>query len=110
MSHLKAPQYLRPLKPNAISWTFVISDGELSRAFLAAHVVSPLASMKAIVVQSLTFPVITFLIQAAGGGLSISKNITTAEAGGRIFLAGIAAQMASFLLFTSLWAMFAVRA
>lgn len=54
--------------------------------------------------------VITFLIQAAGGGLSISKQVKTAEAGGNIFLAGIAAQMASFLLFSSLWAMFAIRA
>ncbi|CAD6568828.1 MAG: hypothetical protein TREMPRED_004789 [Tremellales sp. Tagirdzhanova-0007] len=78
--YLDAPQYLRPLKPKAISWTFVISD------------------------------VITFLIQAAGGGLSISTNPTTAKIGGRVFLAGIAAQMASFLLFSSLWAMFAFRA
>lgn len=55
-------------------------------------------------------PVLTFLIQAAGGGLSISDNISTAQAGGHIFLAGIAAQMASFLLFTLLWFMFAFRA
>jgi len=53
---------------------------------------------------------LTFLIQAAGGGLSISDNISTAQAGGHIFLAGIAAQMASFLLFTLLWFMFAFRA
>jgi hypothetical protein len=77
--HLDGARYLRPLKPNLISWTFVISD------------------------------VITFLIQAAGGGLSISKTISTAEAGGHIFLAGIAIQMASFLVFSVLWAIFAYR-
>mgnify|MGYP002718831278 CR=1 FL=1 len=54
--------------------------------------------------------VVTFLIQAAGGGLSISDNLKTAQAGGNIFLAGIAAQMASFVLFSILWAMFAIRA
>jgi hypothetical protein len=77
--HLDGARYLRPLKPNLISWTFVISD------------------------------VITFLIQAAGGGLSISKTISTAQAGGHIFLAGIAIQMASFLVFSVLWAIFAYR-
>ncbi|KAK1926730.1 putative integral to membrane protein [Papiliotrema laurentii] len=80
VQHLNAPQYLRPLKPAAVSWTFIISD------------------------------VVTFLIQAAGGGLSISDNLKTAQAGGNIFLAGIAAQMASFVLFSILWAMFAIRA
>jgi len=72
--------YIRPLKPGIVSWTFVVSD------------------------------IITFLIQAAGGGLSISNKISTAEAGGHIFLAGIALQMASFLIFTGLWFMFAFRA
>lgn len=80
VAHLDAPQYLRPFKAKAISWTFITSD------------------------------IVTFLIQAAGGGLSISKQVPTAAAGGHVFLAGIAAQMASFLLFSSLWAMFAIRA
>ncbi|KAK8866017.1 hypothetical protein IAR55_001168 [Kwoniella newhampshirensis] len=77
---LEGTRYLRPLKPTWISTTFIVSD------------------------------VITFLIQAAGGGLSISKNYKTAEMGGHIFLAGIAAQMASFILFTVMWAVFGYRA
>jgi hypothetical protein len=54
-------------------------------------------------------PVVTFLIQAAGGGLSISKDLNQARMGGRIFLAGIAAQFASFTLFTGMWALFFIR-
>lgn len=53
--------------------------------------------------------VITFLIQAAGGGLSTSTNISQAQTGGNIFLAGIAIQMASFALFTVMWILFIVR-
>jgi hypothetical protein len=49
------------------------------------------------------------LIQAAGGGLSTSDNPDQAQTGGNIFLAGIAAQMASFILFSILWGMFAFR-
>ncbi|ORY33699.1 RTA1 like protein-domain-containing protein [Naematelia encephala] len=79
VAHLEGDRYLRPFKPRLVSWIFIISD------------------------------VITFFIQAAGGGLSISDNVKTAQAGGNIFLAGIAAQMASFILFSSLWAVFAFR-
>jgi len=53
--------------------------------------------------------VITFLIQAAGGGLSTSDNIQQAQTGGNIFLAGIAVQMASFALFSGMWILFIVR-
>lgn len=53
--------------------------------------------------------VITFLIQAAGGGLSTSTNISQAQTGGNIFLAGIAIQMASFALFSAMWILFIVR-
>ncbi|WWD17784.1 hypothetical protein CI109_102226 [Kwoniella shandongensis] len=80
VQYLEGERYLRPLKPQWVSTTFIVSD------------------------------VITFLIQAAGGGLSISKNVTTAQTGGHIFLAGIAAQMASFILFTVMWAVFGFRA
>jgi hypothetical protein len=110
VSHLNAPQYIRPFKPGKISWTFVISDGtspapDPSFSSLSACAIS-VSSGELDRSQS----VLTFLIQAAGGGLSISDNIKTAQAGGHIFLAGIAAQMASFLLFTLIWAMFAYRA
>jgi hypothetical protein len=49
------------------------------------------------------------LIQAAGGGLSTSTNISQAQTGGNIFLAGIAIQMASFALFSAMWILFIVR-
>ncbi|WVQ97387.1 hypothetical protein IAU59_004499 [Kwoniella sp. CBS 9459] len=80
VSYLDANVHLRPLRANLVSWTFIISD------------------------------ITTFLIQAAGGGLSISDNIKTAQAGGNIFLAGIAAQLASFVLFSGMWILFGVRA
>ncbi|WVW82412.1 hypothetical protein I302_104419 [Kwoniella bestiolae CBS 10118] len=80
VQYLNKNEHLRPLKANWVSWTFIISD------------------------------IVTFLIQAAGGGLSISKDIKTAEAGGNIFLAGIAAQLASFVLFSGMWIVFGVRA
>ncbi|WRT64236.1 uncharacterized protein IL334_001165 [Kwoniella shivajii] len=80
VSFLGKNVHLRPLKAKWVSWAFISSD------------------------------IATFLIQAAGGGLSISKQIKTAEAGGNIFLAGIAAQMASFLLFTVMWIIFGLRA
>jgi hypothetical protein len=59
--------------------------------------------------QTTLIVVITFLIQAAGGGLSTSTNISQAQTGGNIFLAGIAIQMASFALFSAMWILFIVR-
>ncbi|WVR05957.1 hypothetical protein IAU60_002984 [Kwoniella sp. DSM 27419] len=80
VSFVGGDRHLRPFKPALVSWIFIISD------------------------------IVTFLIQAAGGGLSISKNITQAQAGGNIFLAGIAAQLASFVLFSFMWILFGIRA
>ncbi|KZS97966.1 RTA1-like protein [Sistotremastrum niveocremeum HHB9708] len=45
----------------------------------------------------------TFLIQAAGGTLTISKNLNTAVAGGHIFQAGLILQAISFLFFTAMF-------
>lgn len=77
--HLSSNRHLRPLNPRKITLIFVLSD------------------------------VATFLIQAAGGGLSISDNQKTSNAGQNIFLAGIALQFASFLIFTVLWAIWGWR-
>ncbi|ODO07272.1 integral membrane protein [Cryptococcus wingfieldii CBS 7118] len=79
VSYLDAHERLRPLRAAKVSWIFIISD------------------------------VVTFLIQAAGGGLSTAKDIDVAETGGHIFLAGIAIQMASFLFFSITWVIFGVR-
>jgi hypothetical protein len=72
------------------------------RGHLSSPIVSPALRSKLI-------PVITFLIQAAGGGLSTSDNVQQAQTGGNIFLAGIAVQMASFALFSGMWILFIVR-
>ncbi|KAJ7759638.1 RTA1 like protein-domain-containing protein [Mycena metata] len=53
--------------------------------------------------------VITFLVQAGGGGLLVSKNINTAMSGKRILLAGLLLQLASFGLFICLAIVFGVR-
>lgn len=51
----------------------------------------------------------TFLIQAAGGGLSTAQNAKSQKTGGDIFLAGIALQMVSFAFFTGLYLWFGFR-
>ncbi|KAJ3485777.1 hypothetical protein NLI96_g4729 [Meripilus lineatus] len=53
--------------------------------------------------------VITFLIQAAGGSVSVSNNPSTALAGSRIFLVGLALQLVSFILFSILYIVFLYR-
>lgn len=53
--------------------------------------------------------VITFLIQAAGGSISISNDVNTALAGSHIFLAGLALQLVSFLFFTVVFLLFLWR-
>ncbi|KAH8088115.1 integral to membrane protein [Filobasidium floriforme] len=80
VSHLSGDRHLRPVRPNKVTLFFVLSD------------------------------VATFLIQAAGGGLSISQKPAMRDAGQKIFLAGICLQLASFAFFTCLWALFGIRA
>ncbi|KAG9040221.1 hypothetical protein FRB95_000150 [Tulasnella sp. JGI-2019a] len=46
----------------------------------------------------------TFLIQAAGGGLSTSLNLKSRDTGRKIFLAGLALQLVSFGIFTLVFA------
>ncbi|ADV20937.1 integral membrane protein [Cryptococcus gattii Ru294] len=80
VQYLDAHHYLRPLRAQLVSWIFIISD------------------------------VTTFLIQAAGGGLSTASDVQTAQTGGHIFLAGIAAQLVSFMFFTIACLIFGIRA
>lgn len=49
-----------------------------------------------------TSDICTFCIQAAGGGMQTSDDVKTADTGNKIFLAGVSAQGASYLLFTAL--------
>ncbi|KAI5124587.1 hypothetical protein M0805_003106 [Coniferiporia weirii] len=65
--------------------------------------VSPRRVMPAFVGSDVT----TFLIQAVGGSVSIAANdIKTNKTGSNIFLAGLVLQLASFLLFTSIYLRF----
>jgi len=50
--------------------------------------------------------VVTFLMQAGGGGLTASGNASSATTGKYIALAGLSIQLASYLLFTSLLVIF----
>jgi len=50
--------------------------------------------------------VITFLIQAVGGSMSVSDNLQTALTGSHIFLTGLTAQFVSFLFFTIVYILF----
>ncbi|KAI0070246.1 RTA1-like protein [Panus rudis PR-1116 ss-1] len=62
-----------------------------------------------ITIVFVTSDVVTFLIQAAGGSVSTSNSPDTALAGSRIFLAGLALQLLSFLFFSTVYARFLYR-
>ncbi|EGO01945.1 hypothetical protein SERLA73DRAFT_177602 [Serpula lacrymans var. lacrymans S7.3] len=53
--------------------------------------------------------VTTFLIQAAGGGLLVSTNPSTALTGSHIFLAGLVLQLVSFFSFSCLFCFYIYR-
>ncbi|KAJ7679732.1 RTA1 like protein-domain-containing protein [Mycena rosella] len=52
---------------------------------------------------------ITFFLQASGGGLTATKNVSTANLGNKITMIGLGVQLASFLLFTVLILVFGWR-
>ena len=53
--------------------------------------------------------VVTFLVQATGGSVSVSNSATLSLTGSRIFLAGLALQLLSFLFFSLLYIRFLWR-
>ncbi|KIY73997.1 RTA1-domain-containing protein [Cylindrobasidium torrendii FP15055 ss-10] len=67
-----------------------------------------LVTPRKITITFVSSDIITFLIQAAGGGLSTSKNPDTGLVGSRVFLAGLALQLLSFIIFTIIYARFLV--
>ncbi len=78
-AHLDGHRHLKPFSPRFLTRIFVGSD------------------------------IVTFCIQAAGGGLSTSQNPASRKAGGNIFLAGLALQLVSFAGFTGLYVAFGWR-
>ncbi|KAJ9122449.1 hypothetical protein QFC22_001874 [Naganishia vaughanmartiniae] len=75
-NHLNGHRHLKPINPNKIMRIFVGSD------------------------------ICTFLVQAAGGGLSTAQDSKLRDVGSKVFLAGIALQLASFAFFTVVYLMF----
>ncbi|KAH7343267.1 RTA1-like protein [Rhizoctonia solani] len=51
----------------------------------------------------------TFAVQACGGGMSTSNDLDKLRIGQKIFLAGLALQLASFALFSALYIVFLIR-
>lgn len=49
-----------------------------------------------------TSDICTFCVQASGGGMQTSQDYNTSQLGNKIFLAGVSAQGASYMLFTAL--------
>ncbi|KAF9485300.1 RTA1-like protein [Pholiota conissans] len=69
-----------------------------------------LVSSRRITIVYVSSDISTFLIQAVGGAMSASANDPTmALAGSRVFLAGLAAQLLSFISFSVIYAIFLYR-
>ncbi|KAL1675573.1 RTA1 like protein-domain-containing protein [Schizophyllum commune] len=92
---------------------FIAADyvllGRIARALGCGQYLA--ISPRRITTVFVTSDITTFLIQAAGGGLSTSgkKNPELSLKGSRIFLAGLALQLASFAVFTFIYLLFLYR-
>ncbi|CEL54746.1 Protein RTM1 OS=Saccharomyces cerevisiae GN=RTM1 PE=3 SV=1 [Rhizoctonia solani AG-1 IB] len=53
--------------------------------------------------------VVTFWIQATGGGLTATQNPSTRNLGSKVFLGGLVAQLISFLIYSFIFALFIHR-
>ncbi|TDL29586.1 RTA1-like protein [Rickenella mellea] len=91
---------------------FIASDyillGRMARSLNAGkHLLIPPTRITAFFITS---DVTTFLIQAAGGSISIAANdIKTNKLGSNVFLAGLVLQLVSFLGFTSVYLLWLYR-
>ncbi|KZV75199.1 RTA1-like protein [Peniophora sp. CONT] len=93
------------LSPCAFIAADYILLGRLARHLRAGQhlLIPPTKIMIVFVVSDIT----TFLIQAAGGGVSIAANTAKVnKVGSNIFLAGLAIQLASFVTFTVVYLRF----
>ncbi|TFY79972.1 hypothetical protein EWM64_g4039 [Hericium alpestre] len=77
--HLGCERHLRIVPPHRITLFFILSD------------------------------IVTFLIQAAGGGISSGTSATSGKIGTKIFLVGLILQLVSFFTFTSIFVIFLLR-
>ncbi|KIJ16373.1 hypothetical protein PAXINDRAFT_75421 [Paxillus involutus ATCC 200175] len=99
------PQTIR--QPCAFIAANYVLLGRLSRSIgCEAHVLVPVRRLTLIFILS---DVTTFVIQAAGGGLTVSNNYSTALTGTHIFLAGLVLQLVSFISFSAITVRFLLR-
>jgi len=69
-----------------------------------------MVNSRRITIVFISSDITTFLVQAAGGSVSISSNtLSLAKVGSNIFLAGLVMQLASFLTFTCIFSVFIYR-
>ncbi|KAJ8086698.1 hypothetical protein PM082_005521 [Marasmius tenuissimus] len=68
-----------------------------------------LVSPRRVTIIFVASDVITFLIQAAGGGTTTANDLDLIRIGSKIFLAGLALQLASFVVFTAMYLIFLYR-
>ncbi|KIK79587.1 hypothetical protein PAXRUDRAFT_834021 [Paxillus rubicundulus Ve08.2h10] len=95
------------LSPCAFIAANYVLLGRLSRHISCTdHVLLPSQRLTFVFVSS---DIITFLIQAIGGGMSVSRSVGQELVGSHIFLAGLVLQLASFLTFSCIYARFLYR-
>ncbi|KAI9574463.1 RTA1-domain-containing protein [Boletus coccyginus] len=70
------------------------------------HVLLPVQKLTLVFVSS---DITTFLIQAIGGGMTVSHNQTQQQTGAHVFLAGLVLQLMSFTLFSGIYIRFLYR-
>ncbi|KAF8558767.1 RTA1-domain-containing protein [Imleria badia] len=95
------------LSPCAFIAANYVLLGRLARHISCpTHVLLPIQKLTLVFVSS---DVTTFLIQATGGGMSVSRTQTQQQTGSHIFLAGLVLQLVSFTLFSGIYIRFLYR-
>ncbi|KIJ20074.1 hypothetical protein PAXINDRAFT_166231 [Paxillus involutus ATCC 200175] len=95
------------LSPCAFIAANYILLGRLSRHISCTdHVLLPIQRLTVVFVSS---DITTFLIQAIGGGMTVTHSLSQQLAGSHIFLTGLVLQLASFLTFSCIYARFLCR-
>ncbi|KAN0097247.1 RTA1 like domain containing protein [Tylopilus felleus] len=95
------------LSPCAFIAANYVLLGRLARHMsCVTHVLLPVQKLTLVFVSS---DITTFLIQAIGGGMSVSHNQTQRLTGTHVFLIGLVLQLVSFTLFSGIYIRFLYR-
>ncbi|KAI0052331.1 RTA1-like protein [Auriscalpium vulgare] len=103
----RAEYLLVILSPCAFIAADYILIGRLSRHLRSGKHL--LISPRRITLVFVSSDILTFLVQAIGGGLSAGSNPDTAKLGSHIFLAGLILQLVSFIFFGIVYFVFIIR-